>query len=225
MPLRWEKAWGGVCAPLSDEVPEHEPRNPVGQGLVPPKSDPADQQVLPNLEDPAALLTRPEDRPTPMCFAPLAPTWQPRRAYAGTYDDAWVNGRAPYLPLDFDPRYFQVAPDGLISPAWLEGDEAVELIGCHGGPMQFDLPPCGLELVFDFDGKKTPLPPRLEMVLIEPDVGRLQLLWRAALAVDKKLLKLKDVTVRSRVYARDGSRAAPLGQLSGGLPSAYAEAV
>ncbi len=225
MPLRWELAWGGVCPPAGDEVPDHEPRNPVGRGLVANKAQPTDLQPLPNLEDPQALLSRPQDRPAPVCFAPIAPTWQPRRSHAGTYDEAWVSGRAPYLPLDFDPRYFQVAPSGLISPAWLEGDEAVELIGFHAGSMQFDLPPCGLDLVADFDGQKTPLEPRLEMVLIEPDVGRLQLLWRAALTVDKKLLKLKDVTVRSRVYARDGSRAAPLGQMSGGLPSAYAEAV
>ena len=58
---------------------------------------------------------------------------------------------------------------------------------------------------------------------IEPDLGRFQMLWRAALAVDKKLLKLKTLTVRSSVYERDGSPARPLRAL-GSLPPAYAGA-
>ena len=42
----------------------------------------------------------------------MAPHWLPRRAWAGTYDDAWRISRAPYLPADFDARFFQ-----LYSPA------------------------------------------------------------------------------------------------------------
>lgn len=222
MPLRWEHAWGGMAEPDGDAPPDHEPRNPVGRGWVAHKSAPTDRQVLPNLEDPQALLSDPGQRPPPACFAPVAPTWLPRRSHAGTYDEAWVRGRAPYLPLDFDARYFQVAPPELIAPGLLQGDEPVELAGFSAdGPLRFDLPPCGLELGFDFDGQARPVPARLEMVLIEPDIGRLQLLWRAGLAVDKKLLKLRQVTVRSRVYERDGSPASPLGAL-GRLPSAYA---
>ncbi len=224
MALRWELAWGGVAPKVGDDMPEHEPRNPVGRGIVGPDGVPTEGQPLPNLEDPQALLAEPKDRPTPACFAPIAPTWLPRRGLAGTYDEAWVSGRAPYLPLDFDSRFFHVAPPALIAPGFLQGGEPVELAGfTAGAPIRFELPLCGLELEFDFDGAAVPQPPQLEMILFEPDLGRFQMLWRAALAVDKKLLKLKTLTVRSSVFERDGSPARPLRTL-GSLPPAYADA-
>jgi hypothetical protein len=224
MPLRWELAWGGIAPQTDDEVPEHEPRNPVGRGIVGRDGVPAEGEPLPNLEDPQALLAEPTDRPTPACFGPVAPTWLPRRQYAGTYDDAWVKGRAPYLPLDFDARYFHVAPPALIAPGFLQGGEPVTMAGfALGAPIRFDLPRCGLDVEFDFDGAAVPGTPQMEMVFFEPDLGRFQMLWRVALAVDKRLLKLKTLTVRSHVYERDGSPARPLRTL-GNLPPAYAGA-
>jgi hypothetical protein len=224
MPLRWELAWGGIAPKVGDEVPNHEPRNPVGRGIVGRDGEPSEGQPLPNLEDPKAVLSDPEDRPTPACFASIAPTWMPRRSFAGTYDEAWVTGRAPYLPLDFDSRFFQVAPPELIAPGFLQGGEPVVLAGfTSGAPIRFELPQCGLDLEFDFDGSRLPQSPQLETVFFEPDLGRFQMLWRAALAVDKKLLKLKTLTVRSTVYERDGSPGRPLRAL-GKLPPAYAGA-
>jgi hypothetical protein len=222
MPLRWELAFGGIALALGDEVPDHEPRNPVGRGLVARDTEPSENQPLPNLEDPQSPISDPHDRPTPACFAPIAPTWFPRRPFAGTYDDAWIKGRAPYLPKDFDTHYFQVAPKELIAPGFLQGGEPVRLAGFSAGePLSFELPDCGLALEFDFDGAPVPQPPQLEMVLFEPDMGRFQMLWRAGLAVDKKLLKLKQIAVRSSVYQKDGSRVHPLSGL-GSMPPAYA---
>jgi len=232
MPMRWELAYGGV-APAKDgsdpdKVPdkpaECELRNPVGRGFVASDAEPVADQPLPNLEDPQAPLVDPHDRPTPMGLGPIAPTWMPRRAFAGTYDEAWTQRRAPYLPLDFDARYFNVAPPGLTAAGYLQGGEDVVLAGfTAGGPLRFKLPECGLELEFHFDGARVARPPQLEMVLFEPDAGRLQMLWRAALAVDKKMLKLREVSVRSSAYQRDGSPARPLGRL-GGMPATYAAA-
>jgi hypothetical protein len=222
MPLRWELAFGGIAPHEGDKPADHEPRNPVGRGLVARRAQPAEGQPLPNLEDPQTQLNEPHDRPTPACFAPIAPTWLPRRSYAGTYDEAWVHGRAPYLPLDFDARYFQVAPPELTAPRFLEGGEPVTLAGfSQGGPIHFTLPQCGLELEFDFDGSPVARPAQLETVLFEPDAGRFQVLWRAALAVDKKLLKLRELTVRSSVFDRDGAPARPLGRLNQ-MPATYA---
>lgn len=224
MPLRWELAYGGVAAAAEGEASEYEPRNPVGRGFVTRNAQPLQDQPLPNLEDPDGLLSDPHDRPTPACFAPIAPTWFPRRPFAGTYDDAWVRGRAPYLPLDFDARFFQVAPPELMAPGFLQGGEPVRLAGmAAGAALEFQLPQCGLDLVFNLDGAPLPRPPQLEMVLFEPDAGRFQMLWRAALAVDKKLLKLRHVTLRSTLFERDGSAAQPLARL-GTMPAAYAAA-
>ena len=54
---------------------------------------------VPNLEDPAAPLQQIGQTPAPACFAPIAPSWLPRRSYAGTYDEAGIqvtsNGGTP----------------------------------------------------------------------------------------------------------------------------------
>jgi len=226
MPLRWEFAYGGVATPRgAGEVPGYEPRNPVGRGFVADGAEPEDGQPLPNLEDPRALITEPHQRPVPAGFGPIAPTWMPRRAWAGTYDETWTRRRAPYLPLDFDARFFHVAPPEQVAPGFLQGGEAVVLAGCTaGGPLRFALPDAGLELEFDFDGAKLPRVPQMETVLFEPDAGRLQMLWRAALRVDKKLLKLRQVVVRSRTFGRDGQPRPPLGRAAslGAMPAGYA---
>lgn len=208
MPLRWDRAFGGIAAEQTDAAPEYEPRNPVGCGFAAAAQDDFTDRPLPNLEDPAFPIATPHDRPPPACFAPVAPTWLPRRAHVGTYDDAWKSRRAPYLPLDFDPRYFQVAPLELIAPAYLVGGEAVELSGCLAdGPIRFTLPVCTLQMDFDFNGRQVPAMPRLETVLIEPDHGRVQLLWRAGIQVDKHLLKLRQVNVRCEEYSLEAVEA------------------
>lgn len=230
MPLRWELAFGGVV-PGEEGQParEWEPRNPVGRGLfdadAAAKTRGQELPPLPNLEDPAAPIASHASWPQPACFAPVAPTWMPRRAYAGTYDEAWTKTRAPYLPQDFDPRYFHVAPPDLVAPAYLQGGEPVELRGfTQGGPLRFDLPRLTLDASFDFDGKPQARPLNLETVLFEPDAGRLQMLWRAGLAVDKKLLKLRSALLRCAEYGKDGRPPAPLAAAGRGLPAQYAAA-
>ncbi|WP_284615961.1 DUF2169 family type VI secretion system accessory protein [Aquabacterium humicola] len=227
VPLRWEYAFGGIAAAAPGQDPsqrEHEPHNPVGRGVAGPDPMALAGQLLPNLEDPAAPIASPQDRPRPAGFAPVAPSWMPRRAYAGTYDAAWQRERAPYLPLDFDPRYFQLAPAGLVAPGHLQGGEPVELDGFTlGGPLRFTLPQLTLDTDFHFDGRWQPRPPLLETVLFEPDQGRFQMLWRAALPVDKKLLRLAEVRVRCAEHGSDGRPPPPLASLQS-LPPAYAEA-
>jgi hypothetical protein len=232
MPLRWELAFGGAVrepgAGPDAPVRDWEPRNPVGRGLIDLEAaGRGEPLLLPNLEDPAAPISSDSDRPAPACFAPIAPTWIPRRTYAGTYDEAWTKSRAPYLPADFDARYFQLAHADLIAPGYLEGGEAVELRGfTQGEPLRFDLPALTLDATFDFDGRPRSRPLNLESVLFEPDAGRLQMLWRAGLAVDKKLLKLRAVKLRCAQYGKDGRPPVPLAGVAGarGMPSQYAAA-
>ncbi len=201
MPLRWELAFGGVAPAEDDKPPVYESRNPVGRGLNGSREREWAGRPLPNIEDPAQLIRHPSDRPAPVCFAPVAPSWSPRREYAGSYDEAWLKNRAPYLPRDFDPQFLQTAPSGLIAAGYLRGGEPVELSGfSHDGPIRFQLPVCTLNLAFDFAGNILERTPQLETVLIEPDIRRLQLLWRAGIRVDKQLLKLREVIVDCREY-------------------------
>jgi hypothetical protein len=117
MPLVWERAFGGTD--VVGGVPHAEARNPVGAGYREPDGTrPLDLLPLPNLEDPASPVTSPALGPTPACFAPISEHWAPRRHHAGTYDEAWQRQRAPYLPADFDPRFFQLAPPDQIAPGY-----------------------------------------------------------------------------------------------------------
>ena len=193
MPLVWERAFGG-----RDDTPAGpvaEPRNPVGAGFR--SSDgarPLAGVPLPNVEDPVALLTSWKEAPPPAGFAPLAPHWQPRAGYAGTYDDAWQQQRAPYLPKDFDRRFFQLAPAGLWRNGYLQGGETVEIRGASpSGTLRFTLPAVRLRVSYRVERAVEERPVVLDTVLLEPDAGRVALVWRAALKCDKRSRKIREV--------------------------------
>jgi hypothetical protein len=196
MPLVWERAYGGRDE--TEKGPTIDARNPVGTGFRASGSvKPLAGQPLPNVEDPAALISSWKDAPTPAGFAAIGPHWMPRRAYAGTYDDAWQKGRAPYLPHDFDPRFFQVAPAGLVAPRHLQGGEVVDLRGVTpSGHLRFVLPTMRVQVTYRLDQRDESRPGALDTVIIEPDAGRLVMLWRTAFPCDKKALKVREVETR-----------------------------
>jgi hypothetical protein len=68
--------------------------------------------------------------------------------------------------------------------------------------LRFGLPRVALDLQWDFDGRTVPGAANLDTVLIEPDFARLQLVWRAVLRVDKKVLRMRQLEVRCEEYAR-----------------------
>jgi hypothetical protein len=195
MPLVWERAFGGIHR-LEDRVLAEE-RNPIGAGFAGRRSrEELVGQPLPNLEDPRTPLERQGQNPTPVCFAPTAPHWLPRRSFAGTYDQNWQRKRAPYLPADFDPRFFQCAAPEMIFDRFLQGDEPIEIHGATpDGPLAFNIPAAHLQAQVRVAGTLEHPPVNLETVLIEPDQNRLCLTWRAALPCDRKVLKVEKVTV------------------------------
>lgn len=193
MPLVWERAFGGTIK-IADEVTA-EDRNPIGAGFWVDGGDaPLEGLPLPNLEDPAELISSWDDRPTPACFAPLAAHWQPRRSFAGTYDEEWQQSRAPYLPADFDPQFFQLAPADLIAEDYLSGGERVDVEGATpGGRLSFRLPIVQLTTSYLVDGNTEQRTPVLDTVILEPDLDRFQLVWRVVLPCDKKALRVSAV--------------------------------
>lgn len=90
MAMSWENAYGGVITQPAAVVeidgeeaflPEHEagyPQNFEGKGFYASEVQAIDQP-LPQLEDPAQLVRRWDDRPEPVCFAPY-PLWGGMRA-------------------------------------------------------------------------------------------------------------------------------------------------
>ncbi len=196
MPLLFERAYGGTQV-LSETKVLAEERNPVGVGFLGKRrSTELMGTPVPNLEDPRHPLRSPGDRQTPTCFGFVAPSWLPRRAYAGTYDATWQRSRAPYLPSDFDARYFHTAAEGLCFASPLTGGEPCSLLGVSSqGPLTFTLPRCEWRIDIRLAGKVETPPSRLETVLIEPDENRFSLSYRAELACDRRPLQVEQVTV------------------------------
>jgi hypothetical protein len=195
MPLVWERAYGG--ADEVDSALHQEARNPVGVGFRCRSSDyRLDGQPLPNLEDPDHLITNWKQSPPPACFAAVAPDWEPRRSLAGVYDDAWREDRAPFLPEDFDNRFFQVAPPGLAAPEYLIGGESVIVRGASpNGELQSKLPELPLRVTYVVDGRREDRPANIDTVLIEPDAGRSTLVWRASYRCERLLPRVSVVEV------------------------------
>lgn len=197
MPLVWERAFGGQHVLEDGAKVLFEPRNPVGCGFAGKRrGKELATLAVPNLEDPDYPLDKAGRQPPPAGFAPLAPAWSPRREHAGTYDATWQRDRAPFLPRDFDPRFFQLAPPGLVAARPLEGGEPVELIGLSPrGDLRFELPRARPAVRVRLAGTEHAPPVALETVHFEPDAERTTLTWRAALRCDKQALRVQHVTI------------------------------
>ncbi len=119
MPIAWERSFGG--ADLMDSE-FYEARNPAGSGVCKKPRD-LDGRPAPNFENPEHPLAGLLGHPVPVGFGPIAPHWQPRIGFAGTYDEAWLEQRCPLLPADFDPRFLNVAPADQQLEGFVAGEE------------------------------------------------------------------------------------------------------
>jgi hypothetical protein len=199
MPMVYEKSFGGMHI-IDGEIDSADERNPVGCGFAGSRKGSEMNGVpLPNLEDPAQLIRNIQDIPYPAGFGFISPAWKPRSDYVGTYDDLWQANRAPYLPKDFDSRFLNMAHPDLVATGYLKGGEPVEITGMHpSGKMQFNLPSVGLKSNISIQNAMHSPEFNLETVLLEPNLVRLSMVWRASLPCDKKSLKIKRATISLR---------------------------
>lgn len=185
VPLVYERSFGG----------EHDLRNPVGCGFRGKK--PIEEMKgapVPNLEDPKHPVRSPSDRISPVGVGYIAPFWKPRSSFAGTYDEVWQKTRAPFLPLDFDLRFFQSAHPDFVYPGVLKGGEPVELINVSEvGVHKFNLPICELQANVVVGGEHFQPEMHLETLLLEPSESRFSMMWRGAMECDKRALKIQQV--------------------------------
>lgn len=196
MRMRYEKAFGGTNYE-ENRVSEAELRNPVGTGFRGKKSrEQMEGVALPNLEDPQHLIQTINDCPTPACFAGIARHWQPRVQWAGTYDDAWQETRAPYLPVDYSQKFMSCAHPDLVYPGYLEGGEPVVIRGMHpSGELHFNLPKILPKCSVLIGGGKQEARFFLETLILEPNLLNVSMVWRAAFACDKNVLKISEIHV------------------------------
>ena len=189
IPLVYERAFGGTdTREAVDGVLRGDVRNPVGQGWRDPKLPEEDEVAVPNIEDPEHPFIEYGQTPPPAGFGFIAPHWQPRAAFAGTYDEVWDQSRKPLLPLDFDRRFFNAASHGLVAPGYLRGDEAAVILNASPeGRLDLQLPDtatpwCDVEL----RGRRhVEQPLILDTVIIDLDTRRLLLQRRTFLPLQR----------------------------------------
>jgi hypothetical protein len=209
MPLRYENAYGGVDIRSDPDMPCPYPRNHLGKGyVIGKKKSHLEGLALPNIEDPADLLTPErlccghfmhwERQPKPHGLGWYMKFWQPRAKLAGVMpaDRALEQElRKAYSALvpenhkklyaqtqlpDMDFRFFNGASEGLVLP-YLKGGEPVRLENL--APVQvlnFRLPADTPGIGLDIgDGVIEP-EVVLHTVMIRMEDNQIDLVWRAA---------------------------------------------
>jgi hypothetical protein len=200
--ISYNCAFGGVEYSPDDLQSEHwYPANHAGIGAH--KRCPRRALVgtsLPRTEELERPITNPYGEYNPMALGPVARAWQPRARWAGTYDQNWVDRVMPFLPADFDDRYFQAAPMDQQTDH-LQGGEPVQLKNLtEEGLTRFVLPVLPLSATFVLSrSRPVDLRPVLDTLILEPDEERLMLVWRCALPLPRNVFDVEQVTLRHRI--------------------------
>lgn len=199
MPISYGRAYGGSWGGETDkDKPECYLANPVGCGFGGKKHQhKLVGTALPNVEQPGKPVKDSNGSYRPWSFGPLARSWPPRLALAGTYDAAWQAEVFPQLPADFDEGYFQCAPaDQQI--AYPQGGELLELFHLHPqrAHIRFPLPTQALGMrVLTRERRTVVLKPVIDTILIDADAEQFALVWRAQLPIQRSLREIEAVAV------------------------------
>ena len=203
MPIVYERSFGGTDV-LDEDPSRHawEARNPVGVGFATRKRH-LDDTAAPNIEHPGSPY-KDWAKGQPIGFGPVARHWMPRVGFAGTYDQAWEDTRKPLLPADFDPRFYQCAPEDQQTEGFLRGGEAVDIHNMNvDGYLSFRLPRITLALTTEFyDGAVDRHHAVLHTVLLQPNQRAFQMVWHSQLPCHHRVNKLKvtRVAIKKRIH-------------------------
>jgi hypothetical protein len=201
MPLSYDLAFGGTDR-HDDDPARHTAfaRNPVGRGYHPHgRREWLDGAPLPNSEELHHPVTAPDEHHAPMAFGPVGRGWEPRHRYGGTYDQTWRDDYFPFLPPDFDDRYYLAAPDDQQVPH-PAGPLDVSLLNLTpDGARSFTLPHFDAAVhVFPRDGEPETVHAALDTMLFEPDHERFSLCWRMTRPLRKNLHEIGQAVIGQR---------------------------
>ncbi|HKB04348.1 MAG TPA: DUF2169 domain-containing protein [Gemmataceae bacterium] len=198
MPISYDRAFGGVDKAKTDPTTfRWYPTNHAGVGwhdYLDTKF--LDGTPLPNTEETGNPVRKPNGTYRPMAFGPIGRAWQPRPKWVGTYDQKWQDETYPFLPADFDERYFQAAPEDQQTD-YLAGGEEVELLNLTpGGRTAFRLPRLASPVeVFPKAGGRSAIAAVVDTLVLEPDAGRFSLVLRGRYPLRRDLHEVRLVTV------------------------------
>jgi hypothetical protein len=198
MPISYDHAYGG--ADYNEDQPDKVstyPENPVGVGYHPIRRrfDLLGKR-LPNTAEGSNPISDVTGRYRPMSFGPVGRNFSPRYKHAGTYDQHWLDHEAPYWPADFSYAYFQCAPDDQQLP-FLEGGEEVELKNLTANArLWFKIPRRRIPVTcISQKGSDVQVETVCDTLLLEPDLSRFSLTWRASIPLQRNLFELRKTVV------------------------------
>ncbi|HFD31956.1 MAG TPA: DUF2169 domain-containing protein [Gammaproteobacteria bacterium] len=206
MPVSYDYAFGGMDKSHPDEE-KHTgfTANPAGKGFAKYRHN-LEDVFLPNTEEIGNPVIRPSGKYKPMAFGPLGRGWKPRYKWAGTYDDNWLDNVFPFLPADFDNRYYQAAPPDQ-QMAYPVGGEVISLQNLTPeGFSQYRLPK-DLSMPVEFNMKnyeKKQQNAVVDTIYIEPDNKKVILVWRTSIPLKKDMFEVSQVITgkMSRAFYR-----------------------
>jgi hypothetical protein len=194
--LSYDRAYGGVD--IHPDKPDKKLtylQNPVGIGYYPYKS--GEKLVGMPIANTAELGKNPLDTKgkfKPMSFSPICRNFEERIKYTGTYDQEWLDNKAPYWPDDFNYAYFQCAPnDQQID--YPNGGEQVRLVNlAPKSDISFSLPSLKIPVIFTgFNGDLKENYPVVDTIVFEPDKNIFTYTARTIYEVKKDVFEVKEI--------------------------------
>ncbi|SFQ69300.1 hypothetical protein SAMN03159489_04903 [Pseudomonas sp. NFPP07] len=197
--ISYARAFGGSHPIANDPQLRHcYLDNPTGCGWYPRSADSADivGMPMPSTEELGKPIDSPSGNFRPMALGPLGRGWPQRARFAGTYDEAWLADCFPFLPTDFDHRYFQAAPDDQ-QTHYLRGGEDVLLLNLT--PQEragFRIPQMEVPVTFFLKkGGHETVQAVIDTLLIDTDTCQVQLTWRVSRPLQRNLFEIAQVLV------------------------------
>jgi hypothetical protein len=209
--ISYNGAYGG--ADFNEDEPDKVAtyvENPVGTGYHPiRRRSLLIGQLLPNTAESGRPITDVTGRHRPMAFGPVGRNFSPRYRYAGTYDAQWLNNESPFWPADFSYEYFQCAPEDQ-QVEFLQGGEEVELTNLTpDGRCRFRMPHRRVPVTcVGHRGGDVQVDAVCDTLLLEPDLSRFSLTWRASIPLQRNLFEMRQTIVGDLPYSWHSRRRA-----------------
>jgi hypothetical protein len=198
VPLHYGSAFGGADLLHPDETRRRvHQANPAGCGFFgdAPKNL-VIEQALPAFEAIEDPPRSPEVEHRAVAAGVIGRTWHPRRVLAGTYDDTWQEQRAPFLPEDFSPAYFNSAPPDQQMPFPAGGEEFDLANLTSDGWWTFALPALAETTeIFPLRGASLAAALVVDTVVIEPDLRCVTMTARATIPLTVEIEAIERVVI------------------------------
>lgn len=197
LPFSYDTAFGGPDRSMDGPNAPAFADNPFGLGFATVRAGSRiDGLDLPLTEAPDDPVTSPFGAHRPMSLGPLPRIIPARARLGGTYDDTWAKTIFPFLPPDFDERYYQSAPQDQWIPHPAPGTPVVIVGLTPRGREEFRLPDTTLPLRI-FRGREIALNTtlRADTLIFDCEARQFSLCWRAETPIRRTLAEFTEAWV------------------------------